>query len=426
MKKILFLYSILICSIYYANAQDVVYAQQMIDTLTSDYFHGRGYVNQGDYLASRFIAEQFEDIGLKPLEQDNFYHKFKLDVNTFPKEVSITANGEKLNTGGDFIVAPSCPTTKVKGLSVQFVTKKALLDKAKWKEWSKLDWSQNVLLLDTIKHDKKSQKKLDKLLKKYTNPISLHVQKKLTWSVARNQASETKIFVLPGVLKGGEKIDITIEAELIKDYASQNVIGYLEGSEQPDSFIFVTGHYDHLGRMGADCIMPGANDNASGIAMILDLARHLKASGTRYSVVFIAFAGEEAGLVGSYHMVTDLRAFVKPANIRFVVNMDLMGSGQEGIMAVNGSIFTREYALLESINKEKSYLPIVKKRGKAANSDHYFFSEAGIPAFFFYLMGPYNHYHDVDDTRENLRLEKQAYDGAFHLIQDFIFALSKQ
>ena len=425
MKKIVILFVITLGLVHAVSAQNVVYAQQIIDTLTSNHFHGRGYVNKGDFLASRFIAQQFKEIGLQPLQQDDYYHKFKLDVNTFPKEVSIAANGKKLNTGGDFIVAPSCPTTQAIGLTVHFVTKEALMNKTTWKQLIRLDWNSNVLLIDTIKHDKKSQKKLDKLLKKYTNPISLQVQKKLTWSVARNQAAETKIFVLPGVLSGGEKLDITIDAKLIKDYASQNVIGYLEGSEQPDSFIFVTGHYDHLGRMGANCIMPGANDNASGIAMILDLAKHLKASGTRYSVVFIAFAGEEAGLVGSYHMVSDLRSFVNPAKIRFVVNMDLMGAGQEGIMAVNGSIFTREYALLESINEEKSYLPIVKKRGKAANSDHYFFSEAGIPAFFFYLMGPYNHYHDVDDTRENLRLEKQAYDGAFHLVRDFIFALSK-
>lgn len=100
-----------------------------------------------------------------------------------------------------------------------------------------------------------------------------------------------------------------------------------------------------------------------------------------------------------------------------------MGSGQEGIMAVNGSILPESYALLERINNDKGYLPQTKKRGKAANSDHYFFTESGIPAFFFYLMGPYNHYHDVDDTRENLRLEEKAYNGSFRLIRDFMNAL---
>ena len=73
-------------------------------------------------------------------------------------------------------------------------------------------------------------------------------------------------------------------------------------------------------------------------------------------MVFIGFAAEEAGLVGSYFFVNDLEGYVEPSKIKFVVNMDLMGSGQEGIMAVNGAILPEAYALLEGINNEKKYL----------------------------------------------------------------------
>ena len=66
-------------------------------------------------------------------------------------------------------------------------------------------------------------------------------------------------------------VHIDITATFVSSYESNNVIGYVEGYQNPDSFIILCGHYDHLGKMG-DAIFYGANDNASGIAMLLDLA----------------------------------------------------------------------------------------------------------------------------------------------------------
>jgi Zn-dependent M28 family amino/carboxypeptidase len=250
----------------------------------------------------------------------------------------------------------------------------------------------------------------------------MEVHKKLTWGVGRDQSTK-KLLVKPGVLNNGDKIDIKVEAVFKKNYKARNVVGMIRGSQHADSFIVVTGHYDHLGKMGQNCYIPGANDNASGIAMILDLMHYYRQHPPKFSVIFIGFAGEEAGLVGSYYFVKEMENYLDKNAIRFVVNMDLMGSGQEGIMAVNGAVYNEEYALLKSINDQKKFLPQTKKRGKAANSDHYFFGEVGVPAFFFYLMGPYSHYHDVDDTAENLRLEKQYYDGSFNLVRHFMDAL---
>jgi len=93
-------------------------------------------------------------------------------------------------------------------------------------------------------------------------------------------------------------------------------------------------------------------------------------------------------------------------------------------MAVNGRVFTDEFDMLKDLNDNKGYLTDVRARGKAANSDHYFFSERGILAFFFYLMGPYHHYHNVNDSPENLRLDEH-YDKSFRLIRDFIGELQK-
>ena len=79
------------------------------------------------------------------------------------------------------------------------------------------------------------------------------------------------------------------------------MLGYVEGSHFPDSFILFSAHYDHLGHMGKNIFIAGANDNASGTSMLLNLAAHYAKpeNKPKYSVMFIAFGAEEAGLIGS-------------------------------------------------------------------------------------------------------------------------------
>ena len=212
-------------------------------------------------------------------------------------------------------------------------------------------------------------------------------------------------------------ITLEINQSFIRDYESQNVIGYVEGTEYPDSFIVLSAHYDHLGKMGSEVYFPGANDNASGVAMLLNLADHYthKEPPTK-TIIFIAFGAEEAGLIGSKYFVE--KPIVSLDKINFVFNMDLMGTGSEGAMIVNGAIFPYQFKNLLRINTENDYLPVIKKRGKAANSDHYWFTENGVPAFFIYLMGGIKAYHDVDDVSKTLPLTK--FEASFRLIRDFV------
>ena len=104
--------------------------------------------------------------------------------------------------------------------------------------------------------------------------------------------------------------------------------------------------------------------------------------------------------------------------------MDLMGSGESGATIVNATVFADYFEAFKSINTAGDYLPKIKARGKAANSDHYYFSEAGVPAFFIYLMGDYTHYHIPADSPENLELG-MYYDKSYLLIRDFIAYLNK-
>jgi aminopeptidase YwaD len=179
--------------------------------------------------------------------------------------------------------------------------------------------------------------------------------------------------------------------------------------------IVITAHYDHLGGMGNNTYFPGANDNASGVALMLRLAKFYAANPQKYSLVFIAFSGEEAGLLGSKyfteHPLVDLK------KIRFLINTDLAGTGEEGITVVNATQYKKEFALLNQINEEFRYLVKINSRGKAANSDHYWFSEKGVPSFFIYTMGGIRAYHDIYDRAETLPLTE--HDDLFRLITRF-------
>ena len=98
-----------------------------------------------------------------------------------------------------------------------------------------------------------------------------------------------------------------------------------------------------------------------------------------------------------------------------------MGNGAEGVMTVNGANYKEQYDLLSNLNIKNNYLPAVKARGKAKNSDHYYFSEAGVPCFFFYLMGPYPFYHDIHDKASAVPFTN--FENAFSLFRDFIIGL---
>ena len=91
---------------------------------------------------------------------------------------------------------------------------------------------------------------------------------------------------------------------------------------------------------------------------------------------------------------------------RFVINLDLEGNGSDGVTVVNATEFPTEYSLLHKQNHTHQFLKAINQRGKAANSDHYFFSEKGVPAFFIYTLGGSSAYHDIYDVEHNLKMEE--------------------
>lgn len=231
--------------------------------------------------------------------------------------------------------------------------------------------------------------------------LVLQLKDKLTWSVAQQQADYTGIQInekaLPDIPKN---VEINIENSFIEQYHAANICAMVKGTLKPDSILVISAHYDHLGGMGNETYFPGANDNASGVAFLLTLARYYAAHPQPYSIAFICFAAEEAGLVGSRYFTE--HPLIPLEKIRFLINVDMIGTGEEGITVVNATLHTKEFELLNKINDTNKYLVRINPRGKAANSDHYFFTEKGVPAFFIYTLGGINAYHDVFDIAATL------------------------
>jgi aminopeptidase YwaD len=135
----------------------------------------------------------------------------------------------------------------------------------------------------------------------------------------------------------------------------------------------------------------------------------------------MAFGAEEMGLLGSKFFVEN--PLFPLSTIKFLINLDIAGTGDEGITVVNGSIYKKEFDLLFSINDEHNYLPQVKSRGEACNSDHCLFHLNNVPSFFIYTLGGIKAYHDVFDIPETLPLTK--YKEYFKLLNSFVLGLGK-
>ncbi|MCS6822230.1 MAG: M28 family peptidase [Microscillaceae bacterium] len=400
-------------------SQDIAQARKWIDTLASEAMFGRGYVKNGDKIAAQFIAQEYARLGLKKMNyRDNFFQYFQFNINTFPNKISLKLGKRYLRAGYDFLVNPISKSGRGRAKVVQLDSTilhsdslRALFEKQNLKrkavvyasrDFKKIiQYPQVINQLNTAKaiielHDKKLIASLS--TKQLSNPI---------FEVPQNQwNSQIK------------KIKFRVDAKLITNYTSQNVIGYIEGKTEPDSFLVITAHYDHLGMLGKKAIFRGAHDNASGVALLLSLANHYAQpeNQPKYSVVFMAFGGEEIGLLGSKYYTEN--PFFDLKKIKFLINLDMISTGEDGLMVVNGAVFKNEFEQLQAINQEKKYFPVIQKRGIAANSDHYFFTENGVKAFYLYTLGTsLKAYHDVYDLPQNLPLNK--YTELYKLIIDF-------
>lgn len=415
--------AIIVLSVFNLHAQDIHYVRKQLERLCSPEFYGRAYYQKGDSIAADYLAGQFKSFGLKHFTED-YFQTYSFNVNSL-EDVSIQINGDPLEFGADFMMNPA--SGSLSGIFEPIILDAALMqDPSRLLQLFSEAGDDRVLILDSAGLNNPG---LYKFVKTMAMSGQLGIKGMMeVFPVA--PIGRVGRYELPGpyvqlsrkaLPEQINTVQFEVKNRYYENYPTRNVIAYIPG--QSEKVIVFTAHYDMLGSFGAGNYFPGASDNGSGTAMVLDLARHFS-SGKKpyYSVAFMLFSGEEAGLMGSSHYVN--HPLFPTDKIKLVINLDMVGTGQKGVILFNAPQRPLEAALVQKINEEKHYMKEVEERTGTANSDHWPFHEKEIPAIFFLTKGRAGGGHNIFDTPDKLPL--YGYENLFKLVIDLTKELEKQ
>ena len=228
--------------------------------------------------------------------------------------------------------------------------------------------------------------------------------------------------VVKGKKKKGYFHDFTYGKEV--ERTTHNIIAVLPGKDKQlrNEYIVIGSHYDHLGMGGKDSgsrrpdtlgVHPGADDNASGDAVVLELAKYFKKARSPRSIIFAFFGAEEQGLIGSKQFLEwmkkdDPRRINLPADkkgIVAMVNLDMVGRMRDHAMSVSGTGTSTEFKTMAEKAAEQTNLNISCTPDGYGPSDHASFVAQDIPVLFL-TTGGHMEYHTPDDVPSTLN-----YDG---------------
>lgn len=399
------------------SAQSYKYAIYCKDTLASEYMAGRAYVDEGDKKAATFIRNELKESGVKLLGENGF-QKLNFPINNIMDlKVSMRYLKKPLKLGEDYLVFGSSPSANmvlenVKPLifntkkQIEEIKPKKLQDKVLLFNTKTLSYVDIIVFLRGLKKENVTPKLA--VIQGYD---------KIPYYTGRS-LMDFPILQLKGniIYKKIKHLALEIKSEFISSYQSQNVWGIVEGTKYKDScFVFIA-HYDHLGKVG-DVHFPGANDNASGVAVLLDLAKYYAKNPAEHSVVFIFATGEEVGLLGSKFAAEN--PYIDLEKVKFLFNLDMCGTGATGVAVINGLKEPEAGKLLQEINNENQWFIKVFLGEESCNSDHCHFVQKGVPAHFLFTYGcEYNEYHTIYDNGKDLPFTKHI--DFCNLLKEFV------
>ena len=263
------------------------------------------------------------------------------------------------------------------------------------------------------------------------NPLTTRSGLQFASLDAVEQGIDAALAPIGGPLGYAADLAFTFEPKVANVY---NVAGVLEGAGPfADETVVLGAHYDHLGfggvgsrSPGSNAVHNGADDNASGTALLLELVRRYGAraeAGDRPArrMVFVAFSGEERGLLGSKHYVQEEPLFPLDAT-RAMVNFDMVGRYGDNAFQLHGLSSSPAFPALVDDAALKTGVVVDRVDGVLAASDHWDFIQKGIPAFHFFT-GLTPQYHKPEDDVATLNLQGVADLAGFaELLTDAIVA----
>ena len=397
-------------------AQDLDHYKSIVKELSSAKYQGRGYARDGANKAGKYLQKEFikagaDEVSLQP---------FTLDINTFPKKMKMSVDGKKLVAGEDFTVREFTPGVKGSFPLYYVDTLNYNADKI----FSDLALPENkgaMVVCDfwfTYKHSKDFRRLESKdgapnagVVYTWETPLKFYK------AYGEKVVDKPIIWVGPSFPKDAKSVKVEIDNLFLDDYECFNVIAKVEGARHDSCYVF-TAHYDHLGNLGRKVFYAGANDNASGTAAIVTLAKHYAANKPPYDMYIIAFSGEDANLRGSQYYVD--HPVVPLSQIKYLFNIDMIGDNNPVQYCELSDEGMRAFALLERINEREHYFKALNRGNLAANSDHYPFAVRHVPCIFLENEegDAFQYYHTPKDNWQNAVFD--SYEPVFKLVTTFI------
>ena len=397
-------------------AQDLDHYKSIVKELSSAKYQGRGYARDGANKAGKYLQKEFvkagaDEVSLQP---------FTLDINTFPKKMKMSVDGKKLVAGEDFTVREFTPGVKGSFPLYYVDTLNYNADKI----FADLALPENkgaMVVCDfwfTYKHSKDFRRLESKdgapnagVVYTWETPLKFYK------AYGEKVVDKPIIWVGPSFPKDAKSVKVEIDNLFLDDYECFNVIAKVEGARHDSCYVF-TAHYDHLGNLGRKVFYAGANDNASGTAAIVTLAKHYAANKPPYDMYFIAFSGEDANLRGSQYYVD--HPVVPLSQIKYLFNIDMIGDNNPVQYCELSDEGMRAFALLERINEREHYFKALNRGNLAANSDHYPFAVRHVPCIFLENEegDAFQYYHTTKDNWQNAVFD--SYEPVFKLVTTFI------
>ena len=238
-------------------SQDIGFAKKTVDTLTTEYFAGRGAVNDGEKKAANFIGNHFKEQGLQSFN-NSFFQEFNAPINTFPNKMEVIIDGKEIAPGKDFII--DAASGKGDGTyELYWFNAKNFSGKDEFNKLVEADFFADKFVVLALKKTDVVSEIIRNLKENKVGAAGvIFIDNKLTQHLSFVAQNYPIIHVGKEIITESSKsITVKIDQELLPNYRSQNVIGFVEGTEHPDSFIVLSAHYDHLGKWGQTHIFLG-------------------------------------------------------------------------------------------------------------------------------------------------------------------------
>jgi hypothetical protein len=425
-----------------------------VKILTSKNFDGRLSGSEGYNKAADFAANIFSELKLKPAGDEKYFQYLNVEYNKIdsPAVFKVIVDNEitEYELGKDFVLRgftgsnnfilpvalcgygiskPEIGYDDYAGIDVRNKIVVVFKYNPAWKI-NETDWGTNYpreksltakkfgakgILFVSLPNDKNPQPLIGSVLHgDGEQPIDfpqLHISlnaadKLLQLKNISIKEYQTKIDEQqnPFSINLDTEAEIKVAAHYEKNAKTMNVVGIIEGSDPvlKDDFVIVGAHLDHVGSQ-AGLLFPGANDNASGSAGVLEIAKTFIKNNVqpKRSVLFVLFASEEQGLFGAKHFVDSWK--LPYDKITAMLNLDCVGYG-DSIQIGNGKSAPALWEIAKHLDKE-NYNMMVERTWNGGGADATPFHEKNIPCLYFVTTNSYANLHLPSDTTETLNPE---------------------